>query len=273
MGTDTRRPRLSIDISGALLEYAWVGPDDAQDATIVFLHEGLGSLGQWRDFPEALCTRIGCRGVVYSRKGHGKSSPLSGPLTARFMHDEALVLLPQLLDRIGITKPILFGHSDGGSIALIYAGAGYADVAGLILEAPHVFVEDLTIRGIRSACQRYESGDLKTRLGRHHDAAEALFTAWTDIWLSPDFRGWNIEQYAESIDTPVLLIQGCDDEYGTEAQLEAITAKVRGHCRSVLLPQCGHFAHADQRDAVARVAAEFVEAVIVRKAVDHSARP
>jgi pimeloyl-ACP methyl ester carboxylesterase len=268
MGTDTRRQRLSIDVSGALLEYAWVGTDDAQDATVVFLHEGLGSLGQWRDFPEALCARIGCRGVVYSRKGHGKSSSLPGPLTVRFMHDEALVVLPQLLDRLGITKPILFGHSDGGSIALIYAGAGHADVSGLILEAPHVFVEDLTIEGIRSVCERYDSSDLKTRLGRHHDGAEALFTAWTDIWLSPAFRAWNIEQYAETVDTPVLLIQGREDEYGTEGQLEAITAKVRGQCRTVLLPRCGHFPHLDRREAVTRVAAEFAAAMIPHQAPD-----
>lgn len=266
MGTDTRRQRLSIDISGASLEYAWVGADDAQDATIVFLHEGLGSLGQWRDFPEALCTRIGCRGLVYSRRGHGRSSSLTAPLTVRFMHDEALVVLPQLLDRLGITSPILFGHSDGGSIAVIYTGAGHATVSGLILEAPHVFVEDTTITGIRSVCERYESGDLKARLGRHHDAAQALFTGWTDIWLSPAFRAWNIEHYAATIDTPVLLIQGREDEYGTTAQLDAIAAKVRGRCRSVLLPECGHFAHVDQPEAVARAATEFVEAAPRREA-------
>ena len=247
-----------------------MGTDHPQDTIIVFLHEGLGSLGQWRDFPEALCTRIGCRGVAYSRKGHGQSSSLSGPLTVRFMHDEALVVLPQLLDRLGITKPILFGHSDGGSIALIYAGARHAHVAGLILEAPHVFVEDVTIKGIRSACERYVSSDLKTRLERHHDAAEALFTAWTGIWLSPAFKAWNIEQYADTVDTPVLLIQGCDDEYGTDGQLEAIRAKVRGKCRTVLLPQCGHFPHLDQRDAVTRVAAEFVAATTFRNATDRN---
>jgi len=261
MGTNTRRQRLSIDIFDALLEYAWIGTDHPQDATIVFLHEGLGSLDQWHDFPEALCTRIGCRGVVYSRKGHGKSSPLSAPLTTRFMHDEALVILPRLLDKLAITKPILFGHSDGGSIALIYAGAQHANVAGLILEAPHLFVEDLTIKGIRSVRERYDSSDLKIRLARHHDAAETLFTAWTDIWLSPTFRGWNIEHYAETVEAPVLLLQGCEDEYGTKAQLDTIKAKVRGQCRSILLPQCGHFPHRDQPGAVTRVATEFIKSM------------
>jgi pimeloyl-ACP methyl ester carboxylesterase len=268
MRTATRRQPLSIEISGASLEYAWVGAHDARDATVVFLHEGLGSLGQWHDFPDALCTRIGCRGVVYSRKGHGRSTPLSGPLTVRFMHDEALVVLPQLLDRLGVTKPILFGHSDGGSIALICAGAGRVNAAGLILEAPHVFVENFGINAIRSLCERYDSSDLKARLGRRHDAAEALFTAWTDIWLSPAFRAWNIEQYAETVDTPVLLIQGREDEYGTEGQLEAITAKVRGQCRTVLLPRCGHFPHLDRREAVTRVAAEFAAAMIPHQAPD-----
>lgn len=249
-------------VAGRNLEYAWIGPSADEAPTLVFLHEGLGSLSLWRDFPAALCARTGCGGLVYSRLGHGASGPLNVPYAVKFMHDEALVVLPELLAAFGIQRPVLVGHSEGGSIALIYSGSGTGETAGLILEAPHVFVEDSTVRSIAHIRDRYDTSDLRARLGRHHANVDRLFAAWTDVWLSPEFRDWNIEKHLPAIHSPAIVIQGRDDEYGTKKQVDAI-ADVLERCDVVMLPDCGHTPHVDQREAVETAMAEFVGRLVV----------
>ncbi len=188
------------------------------------LHEGLGSIALWKDFPAQLAARTGCGVLVYSRYGHGNSDKLMEKRPVRFMHHEGEVVLPELLVKLGVAKPILIGHSDGGSISLIFAGKYPDAVSGLILEAPHVFVEDLSIASIAQAKVTYETTDFPQRLGRYHANVDATFWGWNDIWLDPAFRSWNIEEYLPGITCPVLCIQGEEDEYGTIAQVEAIKA-------------------------------------------------
>jgi pimeloyl-ACP methyl ester carboxylesterase len=247
----------SLVVDGRRLEVAQI-PARLHDApTIVFLHEGLGSIAQWRGFPELLAERTGCGAVVYSRYGHGNSAQLDGPRDVDYMHHEGEVVLPALLAQLDIVRPVLFGHSDGGSIALLFAGA-YPDAArALILEAPHVFVEDISVASIAQAKTTFASSDLGVKLGRYHADAAATFRGWNDIWLDPRFRAWNIEASLPAIRIPVLVIQGEDDEYGTFAQVEAIAASV-SHTETLLLKQCGHAPHRDQRDVVLERAAAFV---------------
>jgi pimeloyl-ACP methyl ester carboxylesterase len=248
-----------ISVAGHRLEYAWIEPQTEAMPTLVFLHEGLGSVSLWRDFPAALCRRTGCAGLVYDRQGHGGSGPLLGPRSVRFMHDEALVVLPAVLETFRIRRPILVGHSDGGSIALIYEGSRIGETAGLILEAPHVFVEDLTIESIGSIQKQYETGGLRAKLARHHgEKVDPLFRSWSDVWLSADFRGWNIEEYLTGVRPPTLLIQGLDDVYGTKKQVDTIATALGDRCETIMLAQCGHFPHIDQRAAVEAAMSEFV---------------
>jgi pimeloyl-ACP methyl ester carboxylesterase len=236
---------------------------DPAAPTLVLLHEGLGSISMWRDFPQALATRTGCAVVAYSRHGHGGSAPLAGPRAVGYMHDEALVALPELLTGLGIERPVLIGHSDGASIAAIFAGAPGIEPRlkprGLVLMAPHVFVEDLTVASIAAVKRAYETTDLPRRLGRHHADADRTFYGWNDIWLHPEFRAWNIEEYLPGILCPVLLIQGEEDEYGTPAQLAAIRRGVTGApVEEVLLPACGHSPHRDQPAATLDAIAGFL---------------
>lgn len=224
--------------------------------TLVLLHEGLGSVSTWRDFPDALATRTGCPVLVYSRAGHGASPPPDAPRGVRFMHDEATVVLPALLQQFAIDTPVLVGHSDGGSIALIYAGTRPA--RGLVLLAPHVFVEDCSIESIARMRELYATTDLRARLARHHADVDAAFHGWNDVWLNPAFREWNIEEYLRAITCPVLVLQGEDDEYGTRAQVDAIAAQVSGPVDVELLPRCGHAPHRDQREKVLERVAAFV---------------
>ena len=228
--------------------------------TIVFLHEGLGAITRWRDFPATLCARLGWSGLVYNRQGYGGSDPFDGPLTPRFMHREALEVLPRLLDRFAIATPILFGHSDGASIALIYAGSGLPPTpVALLLEAPHVFVEDLTVTGIAQIHSSYGSSNLRERLERHHGTnVDALFEYWTRVWLSDQFRSWNIEEHLPRVTCPTLVIQGRDDEYGTLRQMDAIAGGVSGKIETVVLDDCRHSPHIDQRDAVEALAVTFL---------------
>ena len=194
--------------------------------------------------------------IAYSRHGHGRSEPLAGARAVEYMHREGDRVLPALLAELGLSRPILLGHSDGASIALIFAGTHPGAVAGLILEAPHVFVEDLTVESIAKAKVAFETTDLVTKLGRYHDDAAGTFRGWNDIWLDPRFRSWNIESYLERIDVPVLLVQGSGDEYGTAAQLEAIAS--RTDARIAMLDHCGHSPHRDQADATLDAIAGFV---------------
>ncbi|MCR9219182.1 MAG: alpha/beta hydrolase [Alphaproteobacteria bacterium] len=228
---------------------------------VVLLHEGLGSVAMWKDFPAALAEAAGAEVLVYSRYGYGRSEPLQAPFGTDYMHREALESLPALLDALEIERPVLFGHSDGASIALIHAGAAQRPVAGLIVEAPHVFVEDLTIASIEEAKQVFETTDLARRLAKYHDDADRSFRGWNDIWLHPDFRTWNIERCLPGIAAPVLAIQGADDEYGTLAQIDAIQAGVAGPVERLVLERCKHSPHRDRREAVLEASARFIAAL------------
>jgi pimeloyl-ACP methyl ester carboxylesterase len=259
------RPMPFVDIADVRLEYEWIGPASGNEPTLVFLHEGLGSVSLWRDFPRVLATRTGCGALVYSRLGHGRSDPLPAPRTPRFMHDEALITLPRLLRRFSIENPVLVGHSDGGSIAIIYAGSGLGPVRGLLLEAPHVFVEDVSVASIERVRGLYESSDLRTRLARHHGAnTDAMFRGWNDVWLLSEFRDWNIEEYLPRIQAPILLIQGESDEYGTRRQVEAIADNAGGSVSTLLLADCGHAPHVDRSNDVLEAMAGFIDELTYR---------
>jgi pimeloyl-ACP methyl ester carboxylesterase len=247
-----------------VLEHRWIAGQPHRPV-LVLLHEGLGSVSMWRDFPDALVDRTGCSALVYSRAGHGTSPPPDVPRNVRFMHDEANIVLPALLAQFGIEQPILIGHSDGGSIALIFAGAAFTSQVdapsprGLILLAPHVFVEDCSIASIARMRDLYATTDLGTRLGKYHTNVDAAFHGWNDVWLDPAFRSWNIEEYLPAITCPVLVLQGEDDEYGTWAQVDAIASQVRGPVETALLPRCGHSPHRDRRDEVLARIAGFID--------------
>ncbi|MEQ8604844.1 MAG: alpha/beta hydrolase [Marivibrio sp.] len=249
------------EIEGVRLECAWLTPSAGADPArppIVMLHEGLGSLAMWKDFPAALAEAAGARVLVYSRYGYGRSTPLAAPFGVDYMHREALETLPRLLDRLEIDAPVLFGHSDGGSIALIHAGGAARPVAGIVLMAPHVFVEDLTVASIEQAKEVFETSDLVDKLGRYHDDPDRTFRGWNDIWLHPDFRAWNIEEHLPQVAAPALAIQGADDEYGTLAQIDAIERGVAAPVERLVLERCKHSPHRDRRDAVLEATAGFV---------------
>ena len=247
-------------VDGKRLETLWIEPGDKDRPTIVMLHEGLGSVALWKDFPQLLASRTDCGVLVYSRYGLGNSDKLREKRPVEFMHHEGEVVLPELLDKLNIAKPIVLGHRDGGSIAIIFAGK-YPDwPRALILEAPHVFVEDLSVASISQAKVAYLTTDLPRKLGRYHQHVDATFWGWNDIWLDPQFRAWNIEEYLPAIRCPVLCIQGEDDEYGTVAQLQAIRARV-GEAEILMLPNCKHSPHRDQPERTLERTAEFVAAV------------
>jgi len=253
-----------VTAGGHRLEYSRIdptpGPGAAADAPVlVFLHEGLGSVALWKDFPARVVQATGVPALVYSRYGYGKSDRLAGARGVDYMHREALEFLPELLDALSIRNPILIGHSDGASIALIHAGTGSRPVRGLVLLAPHVFVEDITVESIAGAKVAFENTDLPAKLARYHDDVESTFRGWNDIWLHPDFRRWNIEEYLPGVTCPVLLIQGADDQYGTAAQITAIARQVSGPVETLMLQNCAHSPHVDQRKATIETIAQFVE--------------
>lgn len=244
-----------ITVGAGEIEYALLESRAANAPTLVMLHEGLGSVSMWRDFPRKLADQQECRVLVYSRPGYGQSTPVSAHRAVSYMHDEAWLVLPELLERLRIERPILFGHSDGGSIALIHASRH--PVLGIIALAPHVFVEDLSVASIAAAKVAFETGDLRKRLARHHADVDGVFRAWNDIWLDPDFRSWNIEGLLPAIDCPILVIQGEQDEYGTVEQMRRI-ARHAPDVELELLAQCGHAPHRDQPDKVLKDVARFV---------------
>lgn len=224
---------------------------------IIMLHEGLGSIAMWRDFPRQLADATGCDVVVYSRYGYGGSDPVDAGFTVEFMHDEALLSLPDLLDQLDIRRPVLLGHSDGASIALIHAGMARREVRGVIAMAPHLFVENLTVSSIAATKSAYGVGGLRTSLARYHKNVDALFRAWSDVWLHPDFLQWNIEACLPTINCPVLAIQGVDDEYGTMEQIECL-GRSGADCRVLKIPECRHSPHRDQPGVVLKAVADFV---------------
>ncbi len=234
------------------IEYAYVGSDDPNAALIVFLHEGLGSVAMWRDFPAALCNAAGARGLVYSRPGYGRSTMRTTDehWGVDFMHVQARGVLPALLRALHVdTSPWLFGHSDGGSIALIHAAMIPSEVAGVIALAPHTFVEDISVTSIAKTREAYLTTPLKSKLARFHDDVDSAFWGWNNIWLNPAFRTWNIESLLPQITCPVLAIQGMDDEYGTMAQIDRI-AEALPQARLLKFANCGHSPQRDQPDAV-----------------------
>ncbi len=219
-----------------------------QGPAIVLLHEGLGSITQWRDFPQALASATRRRVFAYSRQGYGRSSPAEGPRDVDYLHREALEWLPEVLRRAGIERPVLVGHSDGASIALIHASAH--PVTSVVAMAPHVIVEEVTLQGIRDAAEVWRMTDLAQRLGRHHDDAPAVFAAWQQIWLDPRFAAWDIQDLLANIPCPVLAIQGRQDEYGTLDQLERIATRCPGRVDTLALAACGHAPWRERPDLV-----------------------
>ena len=242
------------------IEYGWMGTEDPAAPLIVFLHEGLGSLGMWKDYPQSLCAAAGVRGLVYSRPGYGRSTPRAPgeKWPVDFMHRQALDVLPALLAHCGIVRPPwLLGHSDGASIALLHAAAFPERVAGVIAVAPHIFVEDVSIRSIEAARTVYRTTDLPARLARYHADPDSAFWGWNDIWLDPAFRTWNIEDRLPLIRCPVLAVQGEDDEYGTMAQIDDLARHVP-QAQLVKLVRCGHSPHRDQPAALNGAIAAFL---------------
>ncbi len=242
------------------LEYRCIESDSAiptSDA-LVLLHEGLGSIDLWKNFPQELAIATGCRVFVFSRYGYGRSTPLSEKRNFDYMHQEALNTLPNFLKHIGVDRPILIGHSDGASIAMIHNGGGH-DVGGLVLMAPHVFVEDLTVKSIEQARIAFETTELSKKLGRYHEDVASAFWGWNDIWLSPEFKNWDIQMYVEKLSCESLLIQSDNDPYGTLAQIEVIEKLSRAPTQRVILKDCGHSPHFDQASATIDAIAQFVE--------------
>jgi pimeloyl-ACP methyl ester carboxylesterase len=242
-----------VRVGGRRLETVELPGDDGRRA-LVLLHEGLGSVGLWRGFPRALADATGRRVFAFSRFGHGRSEPPPAPRTPAFFHEEAREVLPALLEQLGAPEPILVGHSDGASIALIHAAE--QPVTALALLAPHVVVEDITVAAIRETRAEYEDGGLRARMGRHHDDPDAAFHGWCDVWLDPAFRAWTLEPEAERVAVPALLIQGADDPYGTLDQLDRIEARVRGQVRRVVVPG-GHSPHLEAPEQVLAALADF----------------
>lgn len=250
------------------LEYRWIAPTEKDAPTLVFLHEGLGCVAIWRDFPDRVAEATGCGALIYSRAGYGKSSPVEVPRPLTYMHHEALDVLPRLLDKLDLDRVILVGHSDGASISLIHAGGVKPNrVIGVIAEAPHVFNEEICVASIREAADAYRETDLRAKLQRlHGDNVDCAFWGWNKAWLDPGFWHWNIEEYLPGIEVPLLVIQGRDDQYGTAAQYEAIARQAGAGADVVVLDDCRHSPHRDQRDATLDAMADFIRSLMGRKA-------
>jgi pimeloyl-ACP methyl ester carboxylesterase len=250
----------NYSVDGHWLETARIEARESNLPTIVMLHEGLGSVSHWKDFPSCLAEVTGAGVFVYSRYGHGASDALQAPRSVSYMHHEAQTALPEILRQAEIQRPVLLGHSDGASIAIIYAGTYPESPAGLILEAPHVFVEDLSVASIAQARDAYRETDLAERLARHHANPDSLFWGWNNIWLDPRFRDWNIESFLDSIRCPVLVLQGAQDQYGTLKQIEAIQQKIPS-TSAVILEACRHAPHRDQREATVSTIRRFLRSL------------
>jgi pimeloyl-ACP methyl ester carboxylesterase len=244
-------------VDGLTVEVSELSGDRGRRA-LVLLHEGLGSVGLWRDFPHALRDATGRRVLAFSRFGHGRSDPPLRPRTPAFFHEEALGVLPALLAQLDAPEPLLVGHSDGGSIALLHAGRH--PVSGLALLAPHVVVEDVTVEAIRDTRREYEEGELRARMARHHADPDAAFRGWCDVWLDPAFRAWSIEADAEAVTAPTLLIQGAGDPYGSLEQLDRIEVRVRGPVTRLVVAG-GHSPHLEESAAVVEAIAAFAAAL------------
>ncbi|MFZ4806335.1 MAG: alpha/beta fold hydrolase [Hyphomicrobiaceae bacterium] len=247
----------ALELDGRHIEYRMVLGDALHGPTLVFLHEGLGCAALWRDFPDKLARRIGAPALVYSRFGYGRSSGLARRRTPRFMHEEALDVLPAVLDRLGITNPLLIGHSDGASIALIHAASGGRAVAGVVLMAPHVFVEPISVRSIAQITDTYRKAGLRERLARYHDHVDDAFLGWSQIWLDPSFRDWSLDDETSRLAVPSLLIQGDHDEYGTQAQIDRVMTGAPVEPECLILPGVGHAPWREAESAVLEAITAF----------------
>jgi pimeloyl-ACP methyl ester carboxylesterase len=246
-------------LSNGMVETAWWGPGPDVAPTLVLLHEGLGCVRLWRDFPEALQAATGCGVFAYSRYGYGGSDPVTLPRPMRYMHDEAITVLPEVLDKAGIQRAILIGHSDGGSIAAIHAGATQDPrLCGLVLMAAHFFVEDLNVAAIAQIGQAYETTDLRARLARYHRDVDVAFHGWNGAWLDPRFRAFDITGYLSAIRIPVLGLQGSDDPYGSDEQLHVLERTVPVEAEICLIPGARHSPHLEARDQTLAAIEGFV---------------
>jgi pimeloyl-ACP methyl ester carboxylesterase len=263
---DAPAPRpVPLRAGGRNLEALWIGPEPAEAPTLVFLHDGLGSAAAWSGFAAELSAATGCGALVYSRAGYGGSDPVPFPRPVSFMHQEALAVLPEILETLEIRKAALVGHSDGASNSLLHAaiGKGRKKIRALALEAPHVFVEPLTLASIRVLGERWESGDLRRKLERWHGAGvDATFESWIDVWLRPEFALWSIQESLSAVTCPVLVIQGESDEFGTLRQVEAIAKGVTGPVITQVLPGCGHSPHHQKRAETLRTMSDFLRSAL-----------
>ncbi len=253
-----------IVADGRRLECRTIGEPASRSPALVFLHEGLGSIAQWRDFPDRVCAAAGLPGVVYSRLGYGASEPIGEPRTVRFMHDEAIRVLPEVLRAFGLERPILIGHSDGASIALIHAGTFPDADAAVAVLAPHLFVEPVCTDAIAEIARRYEAPGLREQLGRYHDDVDGAFRHWTAVWLSDAFAAWTIEKEVAAIRCPILAIQGENDQYGTMRQLDRV-AELQPAAQLLRLPDCRHSPHLDRPDEVVEAVAAFCRSIAAQE--------
>lgn len=262
--SDLESSRGFFDIGASRLEWRCLHPAgmaiDPERPTMVLLHEGLGCVALWRGFPEALVRRTGLAAFAYSRAGYGRSSPAAGPLPFDYHSIEAFEGLPQVLAAAGIRRPILLGHSDGGTIALLHASRAAPPVLAVVTMAAHVFNEETTLSGIIQARDAFTGPDLRARLSVYHGGnVDGAFRGWCDAWLSPAFRTWNVEAHLPGIVCPVLVMQGDNDHYGTQAQVEAIAGQVSGPAETLILADCGHAPHLEQPGRACEAIASFIE--------------
>lgn len=248
-----------LEIGEASLEYSVFGPPPTDAPTIVMLHEGLGSVSTWKDFPKRIAEETGCGVFVFSRSGYGQSSPCELPRPLDYMSREAMEVVPEVLNQVGGDKYVLLGHSDGASIAAIYAGS-VEDfrVRGLILMAPHFFTEPQGLASIEKARAVYEESDLREKLSRHHENVDNAFRGWNDAWLDPDFESWDITEVIDYWRIPALGIQGEQDEYGSLAQIKIMSDRSYAPVDEAIIPDCGHAPHRDQPERTLSAIKEFV---------------
>ena len=262
MSAGKREQRGFLRAAGHQLEFRWIEPAIPDRPVLVFLHEGLGSIAQWKAFPDAVAADTGCAALVYSRYGFGGSDPLVGPRDVTYLEHEALVVLPAVLEARGIVDPILIGHSDGATIALLHASDHRWPTRALVIEAPHVFVEDVALTAIARARDAYRDSDLRRKLARYHRDVDAMFSGWAETWLHPEFRAWNMEWRLPGVRCPVLLIQGLDDPYGSIAQVNAITRQASRAVQTMLLPECAHAPHVEREHEVREAIVRFITALM-----------
>src|SRR6202048_4645050 len=259
----TPSPNGFLTIGASDLEYRMIGPAPADAPTIVMLHEGLGSAALWGDFPDRLHAETGAGVVVYSRAGYGASSPVRVPRALDYMHTEALDVLPQLLDAVGFRRGLLLGHSDGASIAAIYAGgSGDHRIRGVALIAPHFVVEDVSVASIADIKHAYETTSLRSKLARWHSDVDTAFHGWNGAWLDPGFRDWDITEYLAYIRVPVAILQGVDDEYGTILQIEIARRECYCPVDATIIPGAGHSPHREAPEATLKAIAEFAARIL-----------